>query len=467
MSESRRVEYIALSKLEGATSNPKLHADNEIKASMERFGFVETPVIDERTGRLVAGHGRRDALRSLKATGKGAPAGVRVEHDDWYIPVERGWSSRDDAEASAYLVSSNRTSELGGWDEAALATMLSDVRDSGAGLEGVGFTNQELDKMLAAIAQPKPGNTDPDDAPEPEEESYVKHGELWHLGAHRILCGDSTDEDDVRRLMGGECCALMATDPPYGVAYGDETGGGASKFGVIANDENDGPRLQAFLERVFRAWRPHLNDDAAWYLWHAQMTQGFFAAAAAAAAAVQLLIHRQIVWVKPSLVLGHGHMHWRHELCFYGWCKGHQCRWLGDRSQTTVWEIGRENDHIHPTQKPVEIFERPMQYNTAKGEICAEPFSGSGSQIIAAERTGRRCFAMELEPRYVQVAIERWQNFTGRKATLDGAPVVRKPRPPAEPKLAPTMSLVPAVSDQRKPEAPPSAHEIDTDSLPF
>ena len=471
MSESRRVEYIALSKLEGATSNPKLHADNEIKASMERFGFVETPVIDERTGRLVAGHGRRDALRSLKATGKGAPAGVRVERDDWYIPVERGWSSRDDAEASAYLVSSNRTTELGGWDEAALATMLSDVRDTGAGLEGVGFTNQELDKMLAAIAQPKPGNTDPDDAPEPEEESYVKPGELWHLGAHRILCGDSTDEDDVRRLMGGERAGLMNTDPPYGVAYANDE---RPNPGVANDMELTDEKLQEFLEKAFRcAVSSALREEAAWYMWHAHLTQGYFAAAAAAA---NVVLHSQIIWVKPVLLLGRGQYHWKHEPCFMGWVKGHQPpdygEGHGERTQTTVWEIAgvsqkERKEFNHSTPKPVALFEIPIIKHLLLNEIAYEPFSGSGPQIIAAERTGRRCFAMELEPRYVQVAIERWQNFTGRKATLDGAPVVRKPRPPAEPKAAPTMSLVPAVSDQRKPEAPPSAHEIDTDSLPF
>lgn len=147
-------------------------------------------------------------------------------------------------------------------------------------------------------------------------------------------------------------------------------------------------------------------------------SQGFFAAAAAAAA--QLLVHRQIIWVKPSLVLGHGDYHWRHELCFYGWHEGHRAKWLGDRSQTTVWEVGRENDHIHPTQKPCELFERPMRFHTVPGDVCAEPFSGSGTQFIAAEKTGRRCFGMEIEPRYVDVIVRRWQTFTGQSATLSG-----------------------------------------------
>jgi site-specific DNA-methyltransferase (adenine-specific) len=153
----------------------------------------------------------------------------------------------------------------------------------------------------------------------------------------------------------------------------------------MANDENDGPRLQAFLESAFQAAIPHLRADAAWYLWHAQMAQGFFAAAAAAAAAAQVKVHRQIIWVKPSLILGHGDYHWRHELCFYGWREGNRCRWFGDRCQTTVWELGRENDGMHPTQKPVELFAWPMQFNTEPGDLCYEPFSGSGTQLCAAE----------------------------------------------------------------------------------
>lgn len=416
MSDGRRIELMPLGTLQGAKRNPKKHS-GDIGVSVERFGYVEAILLDERTGRIVAGHGRREALQLLKKKGATPPEGVEERDGEWFVPVQRGWSSRSDTEADAYLLASNKLTEVGGWDDAALAGMLKELDGLGA-LDGVGFGEDEIAQLLgdAGIAGGVDG-ADADEVPEApaEAEVYVKSGELWLLGEHRLLCGDSTKSSDVARLMGGKKAVLMATDPPYGVAYGDETGDAASKFGTIANDESDGPRLQSFLESVFRTWADHLTHDAAWYLWHAQLTQGFFAAAAAA---VQLLIHRQIVWVKPSLVLGHGDYHWRHELCFYGWRQGHRCRWLGDRTQTSVWEIGRENDGIHPTQKPTEVFERPMLFNTTEGEIVAEPFSGSGSQIIAAEKTGRRCYAMELEPRYVQVAIERWQKFTGKQATL-------------------------------------------------
>jgi DNA modification methylase len=185
-----------------------------------------------------------------------------------------------------------------------------------------------------------------------------------------------------------------------------------SKFGAISNDENDGPRLQAFLEAVFQNAVGYLEDNAAWYLWHAQMTQGFFAAAAATAAAV--IIHRQIIWVKPSLILGHGDYHWKHELCFYGWRQGHRPEWYGDRSQTTVWEVGRENDGVHPTQKPVELFERPIANNTKVGQLVLDPFLGSGTTLIAAEKLGRVCYGMEIDPRYCDVIKKRYENYVGQ-----------------------------------------------------
>jgi DNA modification methylase len=161
-----------------------------------------------------------------------------------------------------------------------------------------------------------------------------------------------------------------------------------------------------------------LRDDAAWYLWHAQLTQGFFAAAAAAA---QLLVHRQIIWAKNHFILGHGDFHWQHELCFYGWRAGHRARWFGDRSQSTIWEIDRPSAATsHPTEKPVEIFARSMRLSTKAGEICYEPFAGSGTQLCAAETEKRTCYAIEIEPRYVAVALERMSEM-GLTAKLSDA----------------------------------------------
>ncbi len=241
------------------------------------------------------------------------------------------------------------------------------------------------------------------------------------LAEHRILAGDCTSESVVARLMDGARAVLMNTDPPYGVNYGDiansRTRAAAKKKGQpatdyesqpyddIENDDLDGAELQAFLEKAIKAALPALCENPAFYLWHPMLTQGAFFAAAAAAA--DILIHRQIIWAKPSLILGRGDYHWKHELCFYGWIRGKRCAWLAGHDQTTVWEMGRENDKVHPTQKPVELFTRPIQNHTHAGDVVYEPFSGSGSQFVAAEQTGRLCYGLDIIPKYVAVALER------------------------------------------------------------
>ncbi len=365
-----------------------------IKASLARFG-QQKPIVVDAKGIIVAGNGTMMAAKMLN-----------------WSSVEIVRTNLEGAEAIAYAIADNRTAELAGWDEAALAQQLAALQIDDEELANIaGFTDAEIEAMILDGKE-----IEEDEVPEPPVDPITKTGDLWLLGTHRVLCGDSTNAEDVGRLMNGAKAALISTDPPYGVAYGVETGQ-STKFDAIANDENDGPRLQAFLESIFKTAIPHMNDNAAWYLWHAQLTQGFFAAAAAAAAAA-VLIHRQIIWVKPSLVLGHGDYHWRHELCFYGWVKGNRAPWYGDRKQTTVWEIGRENDHIHPTQKPVELFARPMQFNTKVGEVCYEPFAGSGTQFIAAEQLNRKCYGMEISPAYCDVIVKRWETLTGKTATL-------------------------------------------------
>jgi DNA modification methylase len=258
-------------------------------------------------------------------------------------------------------------------------------------------------------------------------------GKLAIKSTHRVMCGDSTNAGSVGRLMAGERAGLMNTDPPYGIAYAndDRPNPGVAKPRVakprVANDELSDEKLQEFLENAFRAaTKEALKNNAAWYLWHAHLTQGYFAAAAAAA---DVILHRQIIWVKPVLLLGRGHFHWKHEPAFMGWVKGNQPpdygAGSGERNQTTVWEIGQisiaeRKEFNHSSPKPVALFELPIIKHLKKGEIAYEPFSGSGPQIIAAEKTGRRCYAMELSPQYVDVAVKRWQAFTGQAAIREG-----------------------------------------------
>ena len=360
--------------------------------SLQEFGQIQTIAIGPEN-EVYDGHQRKLVWSILPQFGPDYEVDVRVS--------SRPLTEQERQKLVIYL--HKGTVGEWDWDELANSFEVADLLDWG-------FDDAELLGDWGEEPTPDPG-AQVDKAAELQEKWQVKRGDVWVIPsrtvegkAHRVMCGDSTSEGDVGRLMGRERAQLFATDPPYGVAYGVETGA-SIKFDAIANDENDGPKLQVFLEDAFSVWLEYLEPNAAWYLWHAQMTQGFFAAAAAAAAA--LLIHRQIIWVKPSLILGHGDYHWRHELCFYGWVKGNRPPFYGQRNQTTVWEIERNSTGEHPTSKPPELWHAPMLNHTAVGGLCAEPFCGSGSQIVAAEQLERICYACDIEPKYVSVTLER------------------------------------------------------------
>jgi len=389
-----RIEERYVAGMKPADYNPRTISDKAmagLKASIKRWGIVEPIIVNERTGNIVGGHQR---LRVLLELGE-------VKTDAVIIDI-------DESEERALNVTLNNPHIAG--------EFLPDLQNI---LEGFkldipdAFEALNLDELYKP--DPKDGNTDPDAVPE-SAPATVKTGEIWQLGKHRVMCGDSTKAEDVERLMEGEKAALMNTDPPYGIDYVNLKD---SKHKDIKNDDLvDGKELQAFLESAIRVAVPHLKINTAFYLWHPMLTQGTFFAAAAAAAAADILIHRQIIWVKPSLVLTRSGMyHWKHELCFYGWQRGNQPPWYGDKTQTSVWEVGREGKGEHPTQKPVELFTRPIMNHTKPDEIIYEPFAGSGSQVIAAEQTERVCRAIEIEPKYCDVIIKRWEDFAGQKAS--------------------------------------------------
>jgi DNA modification methylase len=410
---------IKVESLVAYTQNARTHTPEQIRQiadNIKRFGFTTPVIVDER-GVLIAGHAR---VMASKLLGLDEIPGIVINDGEW-----------SEADKRAYRIWDNQSALLSSWDRETLRIEISELRDSGFDLAPLGFDVAGS----AAILDVRPvGATDPDEAPEPSVNPVAASGDLWRLGRHRLLVGDSTQPQDVNRVMDGAKAALMATDPPFGVNYGDiansrsraaslRKGGDGKNYRThtgkkMENDDLDGGALQDFLEKAIRAALPHLIENPAFYLWHPMLTQGSFFAAAAAAA--DILIHRQIIWVKPSLIMGRGDYHWRHELCFYGWIRGKRCAWLAGRDQDTIWDVGRENDGIHPTQKPVELFARPIRNHVEPGGLVYEPFSGSGSQIIAAEMTGRRCYAIEIDPKYADYAILRWQKFTGEKAMLDG-----------------------------------------------
>jgi DNA modification methylase len=410
----RRVEYMPIELLEGAARNPKRHAGEEVQKSMGRFGYTEPLLLDERTQRLVAGHGRREALLSLKQAQKPPPDGVRVEGEQWLVPVMRGWASKNDQEAEAYLLASNRLTEAGGWHEDALAEMLQELHANDA-LEGLGFDDAFLAKLFDDAA-PKPGKTDPDVLPpEPTGPLRVALGDVWVLGDHLITCGDCTSAEVVDRIIRPGEAKLCWTDPPWNVAYGENTNPAWSKkHAPIANDNlgDDFPEFcRGFTRQIARSLCPgallYMAMSAQeWPAIHGALSSGGFHWSST------------IIWAKDSLVLSRKDYHTQYEPIWYGWKDGAaRLVPLEDRTQSDVWNIPRPKvSDEHPTMKPVELIVRSLRNSSQMGDVVFEPFSGSGSTLIACEQTGRRGRALELEPKYVQVAIERWEAFTGRAA---------------------------------------------------
>ena len=240
---------------------------------------------------------------------------------------------------------------------------------------------------------------------------------------HRVMCGDSTDAAAVAAVMAGERASLVACDPPYGVAYDGNQHrrevsptqhGGGLIYDPIENDDLDGEALQRFLTAAFGAAAVHTSDDAAWYIWHASRTRPHFLAALAAAG---VTIHQEIVWVKEGFQFGRADYHWQHEPCLYGWRERHT--FLGERNQSTVWQIPRHTAHEHPTTKPVALWAIPMRNHLQPGEIALDLFLGSGTAVLAAQQAGCRAFALELSPAYVDVAVRRWSGLTDREPILE------------------------------------------------
>uniref|UniRef100_UPI000DD488B8 DNA-methyltransferase n=1 Tax=Oceanibium sediminis TaxID=2026339 RepID=UPI000DD488B8 len=308
----------------------------------------------------------------------------------------------------AYILADNKLAEQAGWDRDLLALEVADLSELGIELGDLGFEAKELDTLFAhGVADARE-----EDTPEVPDTPASRRGDLWILGRHRLLCGDATDAAAVTRLLGDVAPDLMVTDPPYGVAYDPawRNQAGASKTkrtGKVANDDRADWR---------EAWALFPGDVA--YVWHGGLHAG---TVAESLVATGFDIRSQIVWAKERLVLSRGHYHWQHEPCWYAVrTKGN---WSGDRKQSTLWSIpNRDQDAatVHGTQKPVECMRRPMLNNSSPGQAVYEPFSGSGTTIIAAETTGRACCAMELDPPYVDVAVTRWEAFTGETAVLEG-----------------------------------------------
>ena len=370
-----------------------------LKASLEKFGELGGIVFNRRFGRLVGGHQR---VKALAVCGE-AHADVRVV-------------DLDEADEKALNLTLNNPAIGGDWASDQLATLL---EESQAALGDL-FNDLKLNALWDfAEKQPPPGGGgDPDDVPEVEAVAVTRPGEIWVLGAHRIICGDSTDAATVARLLGDVKPHLMVTDPPYGVEYdanwrnealrADGSPSNGRAIGKVKNDDKADWRA---------AWALFPGDVA--YVWHSGTRAS---EVEASLSACDFEVRAQIIWGKHQLVISRGHYHPQHEPCWYAVRKGGTGHWQGDRTQSTLWAIDkpRKSETGHSTQKPIECMQRPIENNSARGDAVYEPFSGSGTTIVAGEMTGRRVFAVELHPPYVDVAVRRWQALTGKAATLEG-----------------------------------------------
>jgi DNA modification methylase len=294
---------------------------------------------------------------------------------------------------------------------------LGDLKELGFDLSLTGFGEIELGTLLADKTE---GLTDPDDAPAVPEHPVTQPGDLWLLGRHRLLCGDSTSAADVERLLAGVAPHLMVTDPPYGVNYDPAWRNRAAAEGKIGQKKST--RAVGQVANDDRAdWRDAwtLFPGTVAYVWHAGTKAGIVQDSLDACG---FETRAQIVWAKNNFAIGRGHYHCKHEPCWYMVRKGGVGAWSGDRTQTTLWQIDKnlKSETGHGTQKPVECMKRPIENNSSPGQAIYEPFSGSGTTIIAAEMTGRACYAIEISPAHVDVAVKRWEEFSGKPATLDG-----------------------------------------------
>ncbi len=401
----REIEYRPIAELIPYARNSRTHSDAQvaqIAASIREFGWTNPVLVDEQ-GTIIAGHGRLLAAQQLGETK--APC----------ITID----GLSDAQRRALIIADNKLALNAGWDEALLASELAGLMDDGFDVGLLGFAD---DEMAALLADKTEGLTDPDATPEAPADPVSKLGDVWLLGKHRIVCGDSTDADCVAKCLNGITPHLMVTDPPYGVEY---SAGWRNEAMPAKNDParwKDGQgRATGKVENDDKAdwaeaWALFPGEIA--YVWHAGNKANIVADSLIATG---FEIRAQIIWAKHQLVISRGHYHPQHEPLWYAVRKGKTGHWSGDRKQTTLWEINKpqKSETGHSTQKPVECMKRPIENNSSPGQAVYEPFSGSGTTIIAGEMTGRSVHAIELNPAYVDVAVIRWQEFTGGKATLE------------------------------------------------
>jgi len=372
-----------------------------VAASMERFGFT-IPMLVAEDGTIIAGHGR-------------LMAAVQLGLAEVPVMVARGWSEED---RRLYTLADNRLAEIAEWDPEMLRIEIGELRED-FGIEEfdlVGFSAEDLADILPdALIDTTGGLTDPDDVPEVPETPITRPGDVWVLGPHRLLCGDSTVATDVQKVLGDVKADLCFCDPPYNVDYAG--GVGAEKAGKGRRIKNDalGDGFGQFLYDACVLINAH-TDGAVYICMSSSELRTLQAAFKSAGGHWSTFI----IWAKDRFTLGRSDYQRQYEPILYGWPEGVKRHWCGDRDQGDVWNIERphKND-LHPTMKPVVLVERAIRNSSRKGDLVFDPFGGSGTTLIAAEKTGRHASLIELDPKYVDVIVRRWQDFTGKSAMLE------------------------------------------------
>lgn len=396
--EDLKVVYRNVSELIPYARNARTHSDEQIAriaASIKEFGWTNPILIDGENG-IIAGHGRVLAARKL-----GLEKVPTIE-----------LSGLTEAQKRAYIIADNRLALDAGWDEEMLKLEFAELEKLGFELSKTGFSDEEIDEMMADLDREVDGVEDVE-TPEPPKNPKTKRGEIWILGTHRLMCGDSTSIEDVKEVMGGGLADLWLTDPPYNVAYQGKTKDALT----IQNDEMDDESFRRFLVSAHSAADSVLKEGAAFYIWHAD-SEGFNFRGACRD--VGWKVRECLIWSKNTFVLGRQDYQWQHEPCLYGWKDGAAHHWYSDRSQTTILEFDRPNRNAeHPTMKPVGLFQYLIGNSTKPGDIVLDSFGGSGTTLIACEQTGRSARIIELDPCYCDVIIERWQNLTGQRAVRE------------------------------------------------
>ena len=423
-----QIEMVDPDRLIPYLRNARTHSQEQVEqiaASMREFGFTNPILIGDDDG-IVAGHGRLMAAKLLGL--KEVPVIVLAHLNE----VQR----------RALVLADNRIAESAGWDEQKVAEELAALRELDFDLDVIGFSEDEVADLFngledgtlsvdgsSVLARPAPnggaeqgpadrqpvaGLTDADEAPEPQEDPVTQDGDVWILGEHRLRCGDATDAVAMVAFLAGEQVDMWLTDPPYNVAYE----GGTADALTIQNDDMKDDEFRAFLTGAYRAADAVMKPGGVFYIWHAD-SEGFNFRGACRD--VGWRVRQCLVWKKSSFVMGRQDYHWKHEPCLYGWKDGAAHLWASDRTQSTILEFDKPSRNgEHPTMKPVALFAYQLLNNTNEGGIVLDSFGGSGTTLIAAQMHKRRAFLLELDPRYCDVIVKRWQEFTGQAATLQG-----------------------------------------------